>query len=308
MSHAWNAPDLSTWFAVGAGALALGLASLLTPRRALTRALLASFVGACVASGAAGWLSAAWLPPLVLAAACGLPGAVRHVWLRALARAGEPRGRGAVLLALGLVLVLSCGWLAGQGAEPLDDPVRHPELMFELREDLTAVARTDRGRRVPLYGAVLPEGAAAARLEDEVVQGWGPSLRLIRTGPPDWAADCHGWTFTGGRWWVAGHDVEHILQDNGYRLVDAPRPGDVLVCRDEVGLPMHTGVVFAVGDDGRVLVESKWAWLGRYLHAPQDQPYGQRLTYYRSDRAGHHLVIRAAGESASPPADAVAAR
>jgi hypothetical protein len=263
MSHAWDTPDLSTWFAVGAGALALGLASLLTPRRAPTRALLVALVGASVGAGAAGWLSAAWLPPLALAAAWGLPGALRHAWLRALARADEPLVRGAVLLALGLGLVLSCGWRAEQGGEPLDDPVRHPELMFDLREDLTAVARTDRGRRIPLYRAVLPEGGASARLEDEVVQGWGPSLRLIRTGPPDWAADCHGWTFTGGRWWVAGHDVERILQDNGYRPVDAPRPADLLVCRNEAGLPMHTGVVFAVGDDGRVLVESKWAWLGR---------------------------------------------
>jgi hypothetical protein len=131
-------------------------------------------------------------------------------------------------------------------------------------------------------------------MEAEVAQDWGPSLRLLRTSPPDGRSDCHGWVLTGGRWWVLGTDVEAILEDNGYSPVLEPGPGDLVVYRGDQAQVTHTGLVHATARDGPVLVESKWCWLGTYLHAPDGHPYGGRPTYYRSTRAGHELTMPSA--------------
>ncbi|MFM8891339.1 MAG: hypothetical protein ACKOTB_06895, partial [Planctomycetia bacterium] len=45
------------------------------------------------------------------------------------------------------------------------------------------------------------------------------------------------------------------------------------------------------GDDGFVLVESKWGPLHTYWHTPEAQSYSQRFDYWRSPRAGHLLTI-----------------
>jgi hypothetical protein len=62
--------------------------------------------------------------------------------------------------------------------------------------------------------------------------------------------------------------------------------------------------VWAV-EGARVLLESKWAWIGRYLHPPDATPFGQDCTYYHSPRTGH-LLRAAAGRppeaSPDPPA------
>ena len=42
---------------------------------------------------------------------------------------------------------------------------------------------------------------------------------VTRVAPVDPACNCHGWVFTGGRFWVSGEDVPRILEDNGYRRV-----------------------------------------------------------------------------------------
>ena len=39
---------------------------------------------------------------------------------------------------------------------------------------------------------------------------------LIRTDEADVRYNCHGFVFTGGRYWIRGGYVEHILKDNGY--------------------------------------------------------------------------------------------
>src|SRR5205807_1160464 len=114
--------------------------------------------------------------------------------------------------------------------------------------------------------------AASAQLRRPAVQ-WGALLALAPAlalavafrvaAPPDATSNCHGWVFTGGRYWVKGGAVEDILRDNGYRTVEDPRPGDLVVYRDDQGAVSHTGVVSSVGADGLVLVESKWSWLGR---------------------------------------------
>ena len=42
---------------------------------------------------------------------------------------------------------------------------------------------------------------------------------------------------------------------------------------------------------GGVLIESKWGFLGRFLHEPKNQCYSQDFAYYRSPRQGHLLRI-----------------
>jgi hypothetical protein len=49
-------------------------------------------------------------------------------------------------------------------------------------------------------------------------------------------------------------------------------------------------------------VESKWGWLGRYLHPPAAQRYGTLWTFHRSDRTGHRL--RGLEDAGQGPADA----
>ena len=71
---------------------------------------------------------------------------------------------------------------------------------------------------------------------------------------------------------------------------------------DPAGKVSHTGLVQAIMEDGRVLLESKWGKMGRYLHTPEQHAYPtHQPTYYRSHRAGHQL--RPAKYAPKPVAD-----
>ena len=154
------------------------------------------------------------------------------------------------------------------------------------------MAYTDRGRAVcvvyyPDQPAPSPERLAA---EKQWLCESGLSAQLVRMGPPSDAYVCYDWVFTGGRYMVLG-DPQMILEDNGYEQVALPRAGDLAVYRDwSTGALMHTGVVHSDAADGTVLVESKWAWMGRYLHPAGVYCYpGAVCTFYRSPRPGHLL-------------------
>ncbi|MBI1899821.1 MAG: hypothetical protein HYS13_01750 [Planctomycetia bacterium] len=145
-------------------------------------------------------------------------------------------------------------------------------------------AATDRGTQIALY---VPSSEMARQpLDESPLDGF--KGRIIRVAPPDVASNCHGWAFTGGRFALRGRDVAVILRDNGYEPVTNPRPGDLVIYSGFDGKISHTGVVKAVGAD-YVLVESKFGPLGRYLHAPLDQCFGDHFVYYRSPRPGHLL-------------------
>ena len=62
--------------------------------------------------------------------------------------------------------------------------------------------------------------------------------------------------------------------------------------RDESGQVSHTALVRAVCEDGTVLVEGKWGWMGVYLHPVQSSCYGQKFDYYRTARGSHVLTVR----------------
>lgn len=153
--------------------------------------------------------------------------------------------------------------------------------------DLRAV--TDAGRRVPLFTMLADEAEAGHTLDDaHVVKE--RLARLIRTAPPDATHNCHGWVFAAAKRWIKGREVDMILTDNGYQAVIAPRPGDVVVYRSSGdGAVLHTGLV-RVAEPGLILIESKWGALGRYVHQPDDQCYGNRFTYYRSERRDNTLL------------------
>ncbi len=155
----------------------------------------------------------------------------------------------------------------------------------ELQEIRDLVAVTDRGREVELYRWVKDgnneRSTSSVQLESE-----------------DTRANCHGWVFTGGKHMLWRDGVARILEDNGYRKCHVPRPGDLIVYRDDRGEILHTGVV-KTGLFGGILVESKWGLEGRFVHDPQQQPYGNRYSYYRSTRQGHALATRAARPSMS---------
>jgi hypothetical protein len=102
--------------------------------------------------------------------------------------------------------------------------------------------------------------------------------------------------FAGGRYWIGPEDVEAILADNGYRTVSDPRPGDLAIYREGTAIA-HTGIVRTGGPGVPLLIESKWGWMGVFLHRPEDTCYGQQITFYRGAR-DTHLV---AGLSASNP-------
>ncbi|MFN0019971.1 MAG: hypothetical protein ACKVP0_17065 [Pirellulaceae bacterium] len=155
----------------------------------------------------------------------------------------------------------------------------------ELQEIPDLVAVTDRRREVELYRWVR---GGNDELSTASVQGDSENTR----------ANCHGWVFTGGKHLLWRDGVARILEDNGYRKCEDPRPGDLIVYRDDRGEILHTGLVRA-GLFGGMLIESKWGLEGRFVHDPKQQPYGNRYSYYRSARQGHALATRAARPSMS---------
>ncbi|MGL4550111.1 MAG: hypothetical protein ACRC33_02895, partial [Gemmataceae bacterium] len=154
-------------------------------------------------------------------------------------------------------------------------------------------ALTDQGRSVPLW--VLASSTVESLQsfsEEDYVRRLRLEARLIQTGTVDGDYNCHGWVFTGGKFWVRGAWVETILIDNGYRETKKPMIGDLCVYRDGGGEVSHTAVVRGLGADGLILLESKWGKLGRYIHnATQDHAYsGHVPTYYRTKRGSHLLA------------------
>jgi hypothetical protein len=155
------------------------------------------------------------------------------------------------------------------------------------RDPHTPRALTDLGHEVELFHYGGEHSLDA--MEEALIELERYALEVIRIQEPNPASNCHGWVFTGGAFCVAGEQVDTILIDNGYQPVDKAEGGDLIVYRDNSGLPAHIGIVCFVSAEGMVLVESKWGPLGVFLHAPDMQPYGTQFSYWRSPRVGHRL-------------------
>jgi len=222
-----------------------------------------------------------------------------------LALARDARLHGALLLLVAPMVAVGWSWQVDQEATrapdrmqfPKDEPIANPKPSRQF------IAHTDHGRPLPLFGvadhATRPVDEAA---ETRLIQDHSLALHLIQVGKPDRATNCHGWVYTGGQYCIDSADVATILQDNGYEAVSTPHVGDLVIYRDSRGQIDHSAVVRVVTEDGQVLLQSKWARLGCFLHAPRDYPLAKEWTYYRSPRAGHllHDLPEATGSEASP--------
>lgn len=144
-------------------------------------------------------------------------------------------------------------------------------------------ASTDRGTDVPLGWP------ADNAVEEEMPEGF--EWRAIAATAGRSQANCHGWVFAEGEYWIPTDFVDTILRDNGYEWIAAPVPGDLIIYRDEHARPIHSGLVKAIGEEGFVLVESKWGLLDVFWHTPDDQAFGDDFEYWHSPRPGHTLRL-----------------
>jgi len=133
-----------------------------------------------------------------------------------------------------------------------------------------------------------------------------PSLqsRLIRTGNSDYRFNCHGWTFTHGQREVEAEEVEERLAE-GYQPTLEPQLGDIIIYRDHVGQVMHSGIVKAVGEDGFVLIESKWGVSGRFIHEPDiSRTFASHQYFHRIPDLAKTKPVRERGEDGSATIEA----
>jgi hypothetical protein len=301
-------PELSLFSLVvfACGGLVVALLGLLAERHAKARRagpglapglLVLAGIGLCAT--ATGRMSVLGGPALVLAALLGLAWAARsdrvgHALAAAAALARLPRVQW-IALAVGcpLVALALAAWVA-----PRQDIQQPPPWPLP-----PGTAVTDRGIDVFVSESVHGAGPATALSASEArsLRTSGLGRRVLPVAPPDWRYNCHGWILGGGRYLIPDASVELVLMDNGYRLTDQPRPGDLIVYRDSRGLICHTALVRVVQEEGELLLESKWAWMGRYLHPPDATPYGRNWSCYRSPRPGHLLRFLPSGEPDSRP-------
>ncbi|HJZ59763.1 MAG TPA: CHAP domain-containing protein [Gemmataceae bacterium] len=218
--------------------------------------------------------------------------------------ARRPRVRWGVLAVAGVLITL--GSLV---AYEVEDQAALDRQLSELDElaaqtptrDVAQIrATTDRGTPVVLKEPTDPRARdEMAGLEERYFQTREFRRHIIRQERADDRSNCHGWVFTGGRYWVTGNQVDLVLRENGYRPVAPPHPGDLIVYRnaDEIA---HSAIVRYVTDGLPVMVEGKWGCTGVYLHLVDQSCYGADYTYYRSRRHGHLL---AGIDGPSPPAE-----
>jgi hypothetical protein len=318
MATPWIDPTLAVLLVVGAGGPLVGLFGLFAPRRrsGLWVVVPAVFglmaVSVSAVAAVLGQSPAIWAPPLGMVGVCvGFwvlrSGGVRQAGGIVARVLCSPRTSSVCLLAGGPVLA---GWWAAASLapDPCELPLEHPLHALadgprNLAEVKPSPAQTDRGRSVTVSSRVPRKHIDADFLakQSEVIRRWGFHEQIITVRDCDQDCNCHGWVFTGGRYWIAGGQVAGILEDNGYEEVMEPRPGDLVVYRDDKGDITHTGLVRCAGGDGPLLIESKWGGLGRFLHPPEVHCYApDEPRYYRSPRQGH--ILRGfPGAPTSPP-------
>lgn len=290
-------------FPIGLGMLLFGGVNVLLARRSAVCRLSMS-AGACAVGvgplllwlpdPGGRWVAAAALTAMALTAAllvspwlprCGAP------LVRLLSR---PRARWAGLAVCGLGLlaasVVACTAVEDRLKDEGGKWLAEAELPPPKSRPVDSRARTDRGRAILLFEPIDPRGQAELdAAERRLVTERAIAGRLLREQPANDAANCHGWVFTGGRYWLTGESVLSILTDNGYARVADPRPGDLIVYYRGPAI-IHTAVVRAATPGRPVLVEGKWGWMGVFLHPAADCSYGSDFRYYRSPRTGHLLA------------------
>ncbi len=318
MAAPWIDPTLCLVVTLGIGGSALGLMGLLLPfpLRGVWKALPIGFAslaaGFCALAALLGQPATTWGPTLALLG-IGVVFTVARtrtaqqvcVWVGRGARSA--RCQAAALLLLCPAFAIRC--IPAEAEADSFDGIASAQtdssiLALPPREEVRpSPVQTDQGRSVPVHRSIgrltfTPDFMAKQSAQ---LRAWQFSERVITVTLSDSDCNCHGWVFTGGRYWVASTEVPLILQDNGYQPTDAPQAGDVIVYQKD-GVLVHTGIVRLANPETEVLVESKWGILGRFIHPPEIHPYGDCLwTYHRSPRRGHILRgLPGAPTSAAP--------
>lgn len=155
------------------------------------------------------------------------------------------------------------------------------------------VAVTDRNRPISVY-RLSEADPDASDTGDSVIVDIAEST--IQRGPPSLDANCHGWVFLDSQFMINGDAVQQILDDNAYELVEEPKPGDVIIYRDDNRRIVHSGLVRGILNDNTVIIESKWGTEGVFLHDPDGTPYTVDYEYYRSPRTDHRVKLVPADE------------
>lgn len=160
------------------------------------------------------------------------------------------------------------------------------------------MGETDKGNLVPLFHFDADDEKFKTFAKS--FEGRFPNFSnsIISRKVADKEANCHGWVFTGGKFLIRGESVERILEENGYRVVNDPTAGDVIIYRSMNGDISHTALVQAVFNDGTVLAESKWGIDQRFLHLPEHQPFSSEFTFYRTNRRDHRIRVHQVEEMA----------
>jgi len=185
-----------------------------------------------------------------------------------------------------------------------------PRVFFLATPVAGLTALTDRGRPVPIFRyetvAMLAQGQSTVhigeefkasfllRAEQQFLGNVSADPRLVRVCGPMPGVNCHGWVLTEGQFGVESEYISHILAENGYRPVAAPKLGDLVIYRLHSEIA-HSGIVRSI-DGGTAVVESKWGPYGVFSHPADCRPYHEYI-FYRSHRAGHSLQIRQLGSS-----------
>ncbi len=290
--YAHMTADLIGIVALGIGALLVGTAGLLSrqasPLLQASPLALAALATAAARFGNTSW---AWLLPASLGILYALLLVVRTSVAEGLIAALRWKQ-------LGWVVVLGAGPLFAMlwtdALMPYLEPWQLTPAYLEARKPvqlrrapLTAV--TDSGNVIKLYQPAEVIDKAKLREHDlELTDGF--RRFLIRTDGPGIDSNCHGWTFTGGKFWVRTRDIEQVLSENGYKVVDAPQADDLVIYRDPSGEIIHSGIVRKLAYES-ALVESKWGKAGCYFHFAEHSCYGLLFSYYRSPRPGHLLDL-----------------
>jgi hypothetical protein len=158
-------------------------------------------------------------------------------------------------------------------------------------EDLLHHAFTDAGAMIPLIRTTESRSGTEMDEIEEVSMNRLPyRSQLIKRASANDRFNCHGWVFAEGQHGIHGFDVDRILQENGYNKVVDAVPGDLCIYRDDDQRVLHTAIIRAVCDDGTVLVEGKWGWMGIYLHPASQSNYGENFRFYHTDRGHHRLA------------------
>ncbi|MCR4412440.1 MAG: hypothetical protein NUV77_08465 [Thermoguttaceae bacterium] len=228
-----------------------------------------------------------WGASAALASVCATAFVLHFSSVRkAIAWFASPTAVWGIVLVAAPASAILLAWSLNQADEC---PIPPAPLLVDREEVPQFHLVTDAGRRLPVYNLIVAQ--SATEFEEAFIAERHFACRVIRTGDPDPTHNCHGWVFTQGRFALRPEDVEEILADNHYEKVTDPQPGDLIIYRNLDGQIEHTGLVRSVIAGEIVLIESKWGPLGRFLHAPEDQPYGTDYAYYRSPRPGHLVTI-----------------